>query len=193
MPPATPSNPDRPAATRAETRSRHAAMLDQMLDFGLNLLGQLEAPPGAQSPTFAEAAAGYTAITRSMRLSMMLADKLAEPALMAHPQAAPIAAPTAAQERTIREIKDNITRVQHRDRAESPDREQRDRLETLPDLATCSPEAIIIDICRDLGLVHRADDERPSATPPCPAPPPLADPAPLPRDKPFRNTGKHDP
>ena len=110
------------------------------------------APHAAITPE--AAAIAFDRLARSVRRSIMLARKLAEPPA---PAKDPAQHRTTARKRIIREVEDAIQRHSHADDADpaSLTTELHDRLDT-PDLdrdLTTRPIAdIITELCRDLGL-----------------------------------------
>ncbi len=154
---ATPSTPE-PTAHAAQ-RARQLRLLDRALDIGAARLERLDpTKPDAPDLPDAEAAVIYDKLTRSMRQSILLSDKLAAP--IPEPKKLDPAARTAARKRIIRDVEDVINeRAGTPERVENLERELLERLDA-PDmeveLATCSVDAIVLDLCRDLGL--RASD-----------------------------------
>ena len=180
--------------------------------------------PTPQAAITPEAAAmAFDRLARSVRRSIMLARKLAEPPA---PAKDPAHHRAAARKRIIREVEDAIQRHSHApDSADDADpasltTELHDRLDT-PDLdydLTTRPIAdIITELCRDLGLAalpgtnpwrrRTAQDiqdlnaraaAQPGAAPPRPTPkPPSPNPQPpratLPRAHPVPAHGNHQP
>ncbi len=144
---------------RASQRARHIALLDRSLDIASARLERLDpTAPDAPDLPDAEAAVIYEKLTRSMRLGILLADKLAEP--IPEPKKLDPAARTAARKRIIRDVEDVINeRAGTPERVENLERELLERLDA-PDmeleLASRPVDAIVLDLCRDLGL--RASD-----------------------------------
>ncbi len=148
--------------THAAQRARQLRLLDRSLDIAAARLERLDpTKPDAPDLPDAEAAVIYEKLTRSMRQGMLLADKLAEP--IPEPKSEPKLGPaarTAARKRIIRDVEDVIhERAGTPERVENLERELLERLDA-PDmeveLATRPIDAIVLDLCRDLGL--RASD-----------------------------------
>ncbi len=136
---------------RTQTRKRHCAILEQLIAHGMALAADICAPPEQPRTDAAKVALAdaHDRVTRSIRRSMLLIDKLAEPAPLA-------ASRTAIRKRIIREVQDAIHTKADSDSAEGLRLELIERLELAEledELATRSPEAIIQDLCRDLTLI----------------------------------------
>ena len=148
-----PPEPEQP--THAAQRARQLRLLDRTLDIAAARLERLDpTAPDAPDLPDAEAAVIYEKLTRSMRLGILLADKLAEP--IPEPKQLDPAARTAARKRIIRDVEDVINeRAGTPERVENLERELLERLDA-PDmeleLATRTAEAIAADLCRDFGL-----------------------------------------
>ena len=164
---------DAPGQQAADTQFYREALHD-FITIGTSLArhlhqqvtGQPEATPPATQPaptppaaiTPEAAAMAFDRLARSVRRSIMLARKLAEPPA---PAKDPAHHRAAARKRIIREVEDAIQRHSHAtDSADDADpasltTELHDRLDT-PDLdrdLTTRPIAdIVTELCRDLGL-----------------------------------------
>ena len=136
----------------------HRTTLDQTIEAGANIIRLLnaQAEAEAQSPTpttannLATLAAAFARAHRALRLGILLAQKLE-----AAPQATPATDRTAARTRILRAVEDQIgDKAEH---AEAPKlhAELRERLDTPEfeaDLRSRTPEDLITEITRDLGL-----------------------------------------
>jgi uncharacterized membrane protein YccC len=145
---------------QAQTYVEASRAIDELgqRDEGFNLR-IIPTPALTQDPI-----AGYERITRAVRRTVMLAQKLHEPSKA--PPKAPPKAPSeahvsndriAARKRIIRDVEDTIQRTTKDDEAERLHAELLERLDA-PDLnddiAHRPVAEIIKDICRDLGLAH---------------------------------------
>ena len=142
---------------RVQDAAYYRATLHAMIDLGMALLTQQQAARGDAAPVGGLASAAeadpsiaYDRITRSMRRSILLAQKLDEPAV-----AQSVGYRQAARGRIIRAVEDAIQRDADGDAAEALQAELLERLDG-PELeeaiADRPVDEIIAEICRDLGL-----------------------------------------
>ena len=152
------------ADTRAEEVSRHRHVLNAMIDAGAELMqimlqqararhaADADGPAPVAGPAVAE---DYDRVSRSVRRSIMLVQRLSEPA--ADQSAKHDAEQRAARRQIIRAVEDEIEAKSSGDEAESLVAELHERLDgpELDDEIGVRPVAEIInDVRRDLGLAY---------------------------------------
>ena len=146
------SEPPSPAS-RAESRAeRRRVAAHELIEMGTDLARLVHSQALAAPETAADATIAFDRIARTVRRTIMLARKVAEP--MPIP-ADPAPRRAATRRRIIREVEDVIQRSAGSGEAEALHREFLDRLDApdLDDDIAHRPAAdIIVDICRDLGL-----------------------------------------
>ena len=160
---AIPTGQEIEADRRVMDAAYYRGILHGMIDVGALLVAQIgqharkeienAGPDGVAEPT-PEVRAAYVDITRSMRRSVLLAQKLDEP--VRAPRAQPAERQHAARRRIIRAVEDAIQRESYEDEVEDLETELLERLEQpeMDDEIDSRPvDEIITDICRDLGLV----------------------------------------
>jgi hypothetical protein len=133
--------------TCAADTTPHQAVLNRFVDFGDRLVRLTVERAEAATFPVDKAAAAYDRVTRSVRKSIWLVRKLAEPAKSVDR--------IAARKQIIRTVEDAIQRHAEADPSETLHEELLDRLDTseLEDEIGNRPvEDIIADILRDLGL-----------------------------------------
>ena len=163
----SPADLERLAQQRAADALRHRGVLNEMIDHGAALTrllvrqaeAQVEADEAVAVPV-ADVAVAYERISRAMRRSVMLVQRLGEaPAEVADTR-------VSARRKIIRVVEDLIQREASGDAADALRAELAERLEgaELEDELGDRPVAeIITDICRDLGLGRPAPGIRPFA------------------------------
>ena len=150
--------PPTPAPTSpADENAQHFRLvLRKLVDMSLDLAETLhaEAKAQAQADQPAKLAAAVTAFdttARSIRRTILLAQRLDEPRRTAAHQRA------AARRRILREVEDSIereARAYEQDHLRAELHERLDSPDILEDIGDRPVEDIIKDICRDLGLAN---------------------------------------
>ena len=131
----------------AEFTAHHQTVLNDAVDFGHRLMRLVVDQAEAGTIPALKAASVYDRVARSVRRSIWLIHKLAEPV--------PVTNRVAARKQIIRTVEDAIQRDAEEDEAETLHEELWDRLDS-PDLEdeirNRPVEDIIKDVVRDLGL-----------------------------------------
>ncbi len=134
--------------------ARHQAVLNELIDIGADFARMLQIHAralevGAAAETVVRVGLAYERVARSVRRSIGLSRRLAEPVLGAAAERA------LARRRIVREVEDAIQRRASGGAAEGLAAELGERMDS-PDLedeiGTRPAAEIIADICRDLGI-----------------------------------------
>jgi hypothetical protein len=130
-----------------EMTSHHQDVLNDLVDIGHELARMAFNLAKAGTATVAQATSMYDRLTRSIRRSIWLVRKLAEPLKTVDR--------VAARKQIIRTVEDTIQRSADQPAAETLHAELMERLDTSDledEINGRRVEDIIADICRDLGL-----------------------------------------
>jgi hypothetical protein len=159
----TPPEPETAAAQHAEDAAYYRRILHDLIDMGADLARQVHQqalsrpkntrPPAGPDTAPTDPTAAFDRIARTIRRSIVLARKLAEP--VQAPAANPAQPRIAARQRIIRAVEDTIQCHAADTEAATLHAELLDRLDApdLDDDIDRRPVAeIITEICRDLGL-----------------------------------------
>jgi hypothetical protein len=150
------------ASQRDEDAQYYRQVLHELIDMGADLARALHkqvtsapTPDPAAAPA-PDPAIAFDRIARTIRRTIALARKLAEPAPPS-PAAQAAERRVAARKRIIRDVEDTIQREAHGPEADALHAEFRERLDA-PDLDDDLDHLPIADliaaICRDLGIAH---------------------------------------
>ena len=143
------ADPDDAAGRVAQDACHYRGVLRELIDMGADLARLVHQQAEQAVVPAAEAAVAFERITRAVRRSILLAQKLDEPAR------APGADRWTARRRVIRAVEDAIQREADEGDSESLHAEFLDRLDgpdLEDDLGDRPVGEIIADICHDLGL-----------------------------------------
>jgi hypothetical protein len=131
----------------APTTARHQSALDRLVTLGTDLAELVVEQAKAGTITAAEASKAFDRVSRSVRRSVMLSRKLAEPRRTT--------GRVAARKQIIRTVEDHIQRHAEDGEADTLHQDLQDRLDTEDfedEIAERPVEDVITDIIRDFGL-----------------------------------------
>ena len=141
--------PDRDAEGGSLDADYCRGVLHELIEIGAALARLVLEQATAQAVPVGEAVAAYERVSRAMRRSVLLAQRLDAPGR------APAPGRAALRRQIIRSVEDAIQRETDDEAAEALHAEFLERLDgpdVLEDVGDRPVEAIIADICRDLGL-----------------------------------------
>jgi hypothetical protein len=161
-----PTELETPADPYAERRQRNLLIVDTLLDISIDLTQLVQTQAHAEVETasrLCEPAPDFTVpfdrMSRSVRQSVMLSDRLMQPVKAARPAADRV----AVRKRIIRVVEDSIegdAPVEAGERLRGEFQERLDSRELEEEIGDRPVEDIIADIRRDLGLAERAGGKR---------------------------------